>query len=107
MIDDKKMDGLFKYNNLSSKLCSKLTARSSSICRKSKNYKDKVELINDESFNISYSMQALENQYEWEIDYRINKTENDKELKLKFSFEGNQPIEIEENESWTLKEKIQ
>ncbi|MDN5425410.1 MAG: SpaA isopeptide-forming pilin-related protein, partial [Lactococcus lactis] len=70
-----------------------------------KNYKDKVELINDESFNISYSMQALENQYEWEIDYRINKTENDKELKLKFSFEGNQPIEIEENESWTLKEK--
>ena len=36
MIDDKKMDGLFKYNNLSSKLCSKLTARSSSICRKSK-----------------------------------------------------------------------
>lgn len=39
------------------------------------------------------------------IDYRINKTENDKELKLKFSFEGNQPIEIEENESWTLKEK--
>lgn len=70
-----------------------------------KNYKDKVELINDESFNISYSMRALENQYEWEIDYRINKTENDKELKLKFSFEGNQPIEIEENESWTLKEK--
>lgn len=37
-----------------------------------KNYKDKVELINDESFNISYSMRALENQYEWEIDYRIN-----------------------------------
>lgn len=70
-----------------------------------KNYKDKVELINDESFNISYSMRALENQYEWKIDYRINKTENDKELKLKFSFEGNQPIEIEENESWTLKEK--
>lgn len=57
-----------------------------------KNYKDKVELINDESFNISYSMRALENQYEWEIDYRINKTENDKELKLKFSFEGDQPI---------------
>ena len=22
-------------------------------------------------------MRALENQYEWEIDYRINKTEND------------------------------
>lgn len=97
MIDDKKWMVCLSIIILVLNFVPNLLQGHQVFAENQKIYKDKVELINDESFNVSYSMRALENQYEWEIDYRINKTENDKELKLKFSFEGNQPIEIEEN----------
>lgn len=92
MIDDKKWMVCLSIIILVLNFVPNLLQGHQVFAENQKIYKDKVELINDESFNISYSMRALENQYEWEIDYRINKTENDKELKLKFSFEGNQPI---------------
>lgn len=107
MIDDKKWTVCLSIIILVLNFVPNLLQGHQVFAENQKNYKDKVELINDESFNISYSMQALENQYEWEIDYRINKTENDKELKLKFSFEGISLLKQRKMKAGHLKKKIQ
>ena len=64
----------------------------------------RIELINQDKLKISYTVIENKNSYTWNISYQFADTKDDSKLSLKFQFDHDQAIEIEQARNFTVKD---